>query len=196
MLLKTAEALGQKAEVQTLESHGAGENALHFFAGHLFDYAPVRWEGPAPIRLLRAGTMAAECEQAAALCLSLVRDGGCRWRDIAVVARGFEDYRGTLESVFRLYGVPLYTTGRSDLAAKPLPALIACAYEIIRGGWALDDMLSYLRTGLAGLGEGECDELESYLFKWQLRGSAWTRAGDWRQHPEGYGGDYTPEVEE
>ena len=196
ILLKEAEELGQKAAVQTLEQAGTEENALHFLAEHLFDYAPVRWEGPAPIRLLRAGTMAAECEQAAALCLSLVRDGGCRWRDIAVVARGFEDYRGTLESVFRLYGVPLYTTARSDLAAKPLPALIACAYEIIRGGWALDDMISYLRTGLAGLGEEECDELESYLFKWQLRGSAWTRAGDWRQHPEGYGGDYTPEVEE
>lgn len=195
-LAAAAEELGQRVTAKTLEGEDPQENPLRFFAEHLFDYSAVRWEGPAPLRLLRAGSMAAECEQAAALCLSLVRDGGCRWRDIAIVARGFEDYRGTLESVCRLYGVPLYTTGRSDLASKPLPALIACAYEIIRGGWALDDMISYLRTGLAGLSERECDELETYLFKWQLRGSAWTRARDWRQHPEGYGGEYTPEVEE
>ena len=195
-LKDAAEELGQTVRVTSLEGERADDNALRFFAEHMFDYTDAEWTGKAPIRLLRARSMSAECEQAAALCLSLVRDGGCRWRDIAIVARGFEDYRGTLESVFRHYGVPLFTASRSDLMAKPLPALIACAYEIIEGGWALDDMVSYLRTGLAGLTESECDELESYLFKWQLRGSAWTRQGDWRQHPEGYGGAYTPEVEE
>ena len=193
-LSELAEDLGQTVRVTKLES--AEGSALLFFAEHMFDYTDACFDGSAPIRLLRAQSISAECEQAAALCLSLVRDGGCRWRDIAIVVRGFEDYRGTLESVFRHYGVPLFTASRSDLMAKPLPALIACAYEIIEGGWALDDMVSYLRTGLAGLTESECDELESYLFKWQLRGSAWTRRGDWRQHPDGYGGEYTPEVEE
>ncbi len=193
-LQDAAEELGQAVQVTKLES--ADDSALRFFAEHMFDYTDAAFEGGAPVRLMRTQSMSAECEQAAALCLTLVRDGGCRWRDIAIVARGFDDYRGTLESVFRHYGVPLFTASRSDLMAKPLPALIACAYEILEGGWALDDMVSYLRTGLAGLTEKECDELESYLFKWQLRGSAWTRRGDWRQHPDGYGGEYTPEVEE
>ena len=195
-LKDVSEELGQTVRVTKLTSGDVHDNALHFFAEHMFDYADAAFDGSAPIRLIRAPGMSAECEEAAALCLSLVRDHGCRWRDIAIVARGFEDYRGTLESVFRHYGVPLFTASRSDLMAKPLPALIACAYEIIEGGWALDDMVSYLRTGLAGLTEAECDELEGYLFKWQLRGSAWTRRGDWRQHPDGYGGEYTNEVEE
>ena len=60
------------------------------------------------LRLLLAGSVEAECELAAARALELVRDGGCRWRDIAVAVRDFEDYRGALESAFRLYGVPLY----------------------------------------------------------------------------------------
>ena len=189
-----ARELGQTVTVDTRES-GRGD-ALGFFAEQLFRYSEAHFDGPAPIRLLRAESMAAECEQAAALCLELVRDRGCRWRDIAVTARGYEDYRGTLESVFRHYGVPLFTAARSDLPSKPLPAMIGCVYEILRGGWALDDMISYLRTGLAGLSESECDELERYLFKWQLRGSAWERRGDWRQHPDGYGAAYTPETEE
>ena len=78
---------------------------------------------------------------------------------------------------------------------KPLPALIASAYEIVQGGWALDDVMAYLRTGLAGLDERDCDELERYLFKWQIRGSAWERRGDWRQHPDGYGAEFTEETE-
>ena len=195
-LAAAAEELGQKPMVTRLETDGGEDNALRFFAEHLFDYTDARWQGDAPLRLIRAQSMTAECEEAAALCLSLVRDRGSRWRDIAIAARGFEDYRGTLESVFRHYGVPLFTAARSDLMAKPLPALIACAYEIIRGGWALDEVVSYLRTGLAGLDSAECDELESYLFKWQIRGSAWQRRRDWRQHPDGYGGEYTPEAEE
>ena len=195
-LIAAAEELGQKAEIKTLSSEPDRAAALAFFAEHMFDYTDARFDGAAPIRLIRAESMTAECEQAAALCLSLVRDGGCRWRDIALVARGWDDYRGTVESVFRHYGVPLFTAARSDLMAKPLPALIACAYEIIQGGWALDDVVSYLRTGLAGLDESECDELESYLFKWQIRGSAWQRARDWHQHPDGYDREYDEEVEE
>ena len=194
-LAAAAEELGEQPTVTRLEAE-RDENALRFFAEHLFDYSDVQWSGASPVRLIRARSMSAECEEAAALCLALVRDGGCRWRDIAIVARGFEDYRGTLESVFRHYGVPLFTAGRSDLMAKPLPALISCAYEILQGGWALDDVVSYLRTGLAGLDSAACDELESYLFKWQLRGSAWQRRRDWHQHPDDCGGTYTPEVEE
>jgi len=195
-LATAAEELGQKPTVTRMEAGDDADNALRFFAEHLFDYTDAHRHGTSPVRLIRAQSMTAECEEAADLCLSLVRDGGSRWRDIAVVARGFEDYRGTLESVFRHYGVPLFTAARSDLMAKPLPALISCAYEIIQGGWALDDVVSYLRTGLAGLDSAECDELESYLFKWQLHGSAWQRTRDWRQHPDGYGGEYTPAVEE
>ena len=195
-LSAAAEELGIGVRVTSLPPQPARSDALRFFAEHMFDYTDDTWSGSSPVRLLRAESLSAECEEAAALCLSLVRDGGCRWRDIAIVARGWEDYRPTLESVFRFYGVPLYTAARSDLMAKPLPAMIAGVYEILQGGWALDDMVSYLRTGLAGLTEAECDELESYLFKWQLRGSAWQRRGDWRQHPDGYGGEYTPEVEE
>ena len=195
-LSAAAEELGRRTEVRTLSAPSGRDEALGFFAEHMFDYSSAHFDAPAPIRLIRCESMAAECEQAAALCLALVRDGGCRWRDIALVARGWEDYRGTLESVFRHYGVPLFTAARSDLMAKPLPALIACAYEILQDGWALDDVISYLRTGLAGLDESECDELERYLFKWQLRGSAWERRSDWRQHPDGYGAAFTPDTEE
>ncbi len=185
---------GQPVEISALD--GGRDDALAFFADHMFSYSAAHFQTPVPIRLLRAESMAAECEYAAALCLELVRDKGCRWRDIAVAARGFEDYRGTLESVFHLYGVPLFTAAKSDLLAKPLPAMIACVYEIVRTNWALDDVISYLRTGLAGLDERECDELERYLFKWQIQGSAWERPGPWRQHPDGYGAKYTPESED
>ena len=189
-LLAEAKALGLETRIETLNRENR-DPALAFYADNMFRYADVRWEGgSAPIRLCAAESLSAECEAAAARALELCRDEGCRWRDIAVAVRGFEDYRGTLESVFRQYGVPLFTARRSELLRKPLPALIAGVYEILDGGWDVDDVIGLLRTGLTGLGLEECDLLADYIYKWQLRGSAWEREGDWRQHPEGYGAEY------
>ncbi len=195
-LLDEAKALGIPTETVTLT--GASKpDALRFFSDEVFSFSRERWAGDTPpIRLAAAESMSAECEYAAARVLALVREGGCRWRDIAIAVRGFEDYRGTLESVFRHYEIPLFTTRRSELLQKPLPALLSLAYEILEGGWEVDDVLSYLRAGLTGLDREESDLLGDYVYKWQLRAAAWERESDWRQHPEGYGNEYDEAAEE
>ena len=195
-LLRACSAeLGVETETRVFEGGEGKAPALRFFTERLFRFTAEKWEGEnGAISLHAAAGMAAECEFAAARALELVR-GGCRWRDIAVAARGFEDYRPMLESVFRHYGVPLYLTRRSELLQKPLPALIAGACELLENGWDVDELLSYLRTGLTGLSGDECDTLANYVFKWQLRAPAWESRGDWRQHPDGYGVKVTAESE-
>ncbi len=196
-LLADAEELGCSVQIERMDQRGEKNGALEYFIDNLFNYSAAPWDGETPdLRLSSAPDRIAECELAAARAIELVREKGCRWRDVAVAVRGFEDYRRTLESVFAHYGVPLYTARRSELLEKPLPALIAAAYEIVSGGWDVDDVASYMRTGLTGLTTEECDELENYLFLWQLRAPAWEREGDWRQHPDGYGGRFDEKTEE
>ena len=196
-LVADAEELGCSVQIERMDQRGEKNGALEYFTDSLFNYSAAPWDGPVPeIVLSAAPDVIAECELAAARAITLVREKGCRWRDIAVAVRGFEDYRRPLESVFAHYGVPLYTARRSALLEKPLPALIAAAYEIVSGGWDVDDVASYMRTGLAGLSSAECDELENYLFLWQLRAPAWEREGDWRQHPDGYGAEFDAAAEE
>ena len=195
-LLDTARELGVPARTERL-SGASKPDALRCFSEHMFSFSRERWEGEKPpIRLSAAESVTAECEAAAARVLELVRGEGCRWRDIAVAVRGFEDYRGTLESVFRHYGIPLFTARRSELLQKPLPALLSLAYEILESGWDVDDVIGYMRTGLTGLSREDCDLLCDYIYKWQLRAAAWERKGDWRQHPEGYGAAYDEAAEE
>ena len=196
-LLGMARELDCAVQIERTELRGDRDDALEYLCEHLFDYGAAPYPGEtAQIRLSAAPSLAAECELAAARALELVREQGCRWRDIAIAVRGFETYRRTLESVFEHYGVPLFTARRSELLQKPLPALIAAAYEIVGGGWDLDDVALYLRTGLTGLSTDECDELENYLYKWQLRAPGWEREGDWRQHPDGYGSACDERTEE
>lgn len=195
-LMDCAGELGCPLQIERMDAPGDRADCLRYLTDNLFSYSASLWAGKSPdIRLFAAPDPLAECELAAAAALSLVREEGCRWRDIAVAVRGFEDYRRVLESSFALYGVPLFTARKSELMQKPLPALIAAAYEIVGGGWDVDDVTDYLRTGLTGLSTDECDELENYLYKWQLRAPAWERESDWHQHPDGYGGKMDAEAE-
>jgi ATP-dependent helicase/nuclease subunit B len=153
----------------------------------LFSYTSAHFDDPAQtITVHTADDLTAECAWAASRALQLVQ-AGCRWRDIAIAARGFSDYAPALERMCAYYGVPLYFARRTDLLQKPLVALIRAAYDIVTGGWDAEDVSAYLRTGLAGLTPEETDTLENYVLLWSLRGGAWTRPEPWRQHPDGYG---------
>ena len=195
-LIAAAKANGAKYSIELSESESSKDPSLIYYGDMLFSYTGDKYEGESAISLHCAESLTAECEFAAAKALELVRDGGCRWRDIAIAARGFGDYRNVLANIFEQYGVPLFISDKSELMYKPLPLMISLAYEICAKGWEADDVISYMRTSLTGLSEDECDLLEGYIFKWQLRSSAWMRAEDWKQHPDGYRGEDNDESRE
>ena len=185
------------ADVQYIKIEKAEDiiNPLQQFADELFSYTDSVFPHDGKIRLFCCESMQAECEQAAAEILKLVREDNCRWQDIAIAVRGFEDYAAVLENTMEEYGVPLVSAGRAPVAAKPLPALISSAYSIVLGGWNTDDVISYMDTGLTGLSRDERDTLSAYIDFWDPDEDAWHSTRDWRQHPDGYGKEYTPETD-
>ena len=192
VLLDMADDCGVQATVESCPARAA-DTPLRVLEQQLFSYTSAHFDDPAQtITVHTADDLAAECAWAAARALQIVQSG-CRWRDIAIAVRGFSDYAPALERMCAYYGVPLYFARRTDLMQKPLVALIRAAYDIVTGGWDAEDVSAYLRTGLAGLTPEETDTLENYVLLWSLRGTAWTRAEPWRQHPDGFGGKITPE---
>ena len=191
-LKRMAEDLSVPCEAVT--AVGGGVGAMAFLERELFNFAPASFDGGGAVCLRRAGSISQECEAAAARCIDLARETGCRWRDIAVAVRSYDSYRASLESAFARCGVPLYSASKSPVTQKPLYTLISSAYETVTGGWSYEDVFTYLKTGLAGLTRAECDELENYAFTWSVKGTAWTRPGDWKMHPDGYGGKYDEQV--
>ena len=192
-LLRLAEQAGSRAETQTV-SDVASDDPMDVVERELFGFREKTFDPGGRVAICCAQDITGEVEAAAARCLALVRETGCRWRDIAVAARDYEIYRAALESIFPYYGIPLYAARKSDLSEKPLVALIAAAYAVVTGGWDGDDVFSYLKTGLTGLTRAECDELENYAFLWSIRGSGWTKPEDWTLHPDGFSASYTEET--
>jgi ATP-dependent helicase/nuclease subunit B len=190
-LIRIAKEQGNDTEILIADAENSKAPSLAFFEEKLFSFTTEVCENEASrIRVIRADSIRAECEMAAGLCLDFVRNTDCRFRDIAVAARGFDSYSSALDESFRLYGVPLFTARRGSILQKPAPALIASAFEIIHGGWDSDAVLSYLKTGLTGISQEDRDLLENYVTLWNIRGSMWTRNKAWTLHPEGFGLDY------
>ncbi len=167
------------------------ETALEYMADRFF--GPVeKWTGNCGgVELVKAENMFAEVEYVAARILELVRKEGCRFREIGVAARNLDEYAATIENVFERYGVPVYLSRRSDVLEKPVLSLLAGALDAVAGGYEYEDMFRWLKTGLAGLSDSECDLLENYVITWDVHGSMWVRDEDWTANPDGWREEFT-----
>lgn len=164
---------------------------MAFVEKELFSYENevLAGEKSENIKIFKCETVARECENAAAEVLRLVRDGGYRYKNIAVVSRNWESYESMADSIFEKYGVPVMFARKSDILRKPIMTLIISALDIIENDWDYMSVFQYLKTGLTGIDIDSRDELENYVLKWNIRGSMWFREEPWTFNPEGYKSD-------
>ena len=189
--LAREEGVPQEIQVRTQQAARKAES-LAYLEAHLFDQRPAPWTGEArELTLFTAHTPYSEVEWAAAEMIRLAREEGVRFRDMAVCARSMEDYGALIETVFARYGVPVFLSRMSDILQKPVLALITAALDTVAGNYQYDDLFRCLKTGLTGISQEECDLLENYALKWDLKGSRWTQKGPWAMHPRGYGLSFT-----
>ena len=189
-LERMARRVGAECEIEYLASPEG--TALQHLEHCFFDAESKVWpEKTESIRLAQAETAYTEAEWAAAEILSLVRSGRYRYRDIAVGVRDMETYGPILEDAFARCGIPAYMSCRSDLLEKPVMTMLLGAVDAVSGGFEYEDMFRYLKTGLAGITEDECDLLENYVVCWEIRGNMWIRDREWTAHPDGYGRDFS-----
>ncbi len=134
----------------------------------------------------------AECLYACARVRSLVCDEGYRYRDIAVVARQFDDYRALMEQAALRFDLPVFLDRKEEVLRKPLYHFLHAALESVLRGCPPETVFPMLKTGLFGLTWEECDKLENYVLAHRIRGSSWRAEADWVYPPSGYGREAGP----
>ena len=185
------EFLTCQSETSTASSSTHPE--LVFLERHIFDTVSPKYPGKSEaITVVEAPTRFAECEFAVSTVIDLVKNG-YRWRDIAIMAREWEEYASLCENIFEKYEVPYFSTGKADILGKPPLALIDAALEIATTGWEYKAVLRYLKLGLIDITTKDCALLENYVTKWQIRGSLWTK--EWKMPPSGYGREHENDEE-
>ena len=131
--------------------------------------APLGSAGDGKLTLTKCPSPYAEAEWAAATVQKLVR-AGCRWRDVTVVVRDAGAWCGILDAAFEKEGVPYFLSEKTDVTLRPLIKLILFALAVWQYNWRREDVIGYLKTGLAGADGDDINCFEEYLDVWKPRG--------------------------
>ncbi len=160
---------------------------------HMEDPTPVPDSGA--VELFSCADPFAEAECAASRIAALVQ-AGMRYRDIVIIARDADRWRGILDAELERAGIPYFLTQRTDITTKPIIKLLLSALALRANNWRRSDLLTYLKTGCTGLDRAEVDLLEDYITRWQLQGSAITAPDGWTMDPDGYVTQHTDRAAE
>ena len=189
-LVRMAREAGVQCRMEYLSRNG--DSPLDHLERHFFG-SDTAWEDETDaVALYEAATAYTEVEYVSAQIRQLAAQG-YRYRDIAVASRAMDVYGPLLESVFQRDGIPTYISRRSEILEKPVITLLLSAVDAVTGGFEYEDMFRYLKTGMTGVTAEECDLLENYVIRWDIRGAMWLRDVPWTANPDGYGVEMTEE---
>jgi len=157
-----------------------GSIELSHIEKYFFTYPIVKYEAQTKdISLLVSSNLFSEVEQTAIDIITLVRDEGLRFRDIAVVTRNLDGYSRLVQAIFPQYGIPFFIDMKRDIGSHPLVMLIKSTLEIFNRSFSYDGVFGYVKTGLCNISQEEANTLENYVLAWGIRGSKWYREEAW-----------------
>ena len=191
ILRRDCASLGIKSQTITLEENvRSTSSSLRLISSDLWQIDSYVKAEPCEylsdsVELYRAADIYDECEYAAAIIKKLV-ESGYRYREISIIARDTEKYRGIIDQALENFDIPYFLSDKTDLSLSPLSRLILSALKIANYGWQRSDVISHLKTGLCGISAREADIFEAYTAKWKINGKQFLSDSEWNMNPDGY----------
>lgn len=168
-----------------------GSSELSHLERYYFHFPYKTFDGRTKdIRIFKGLNLYSEIQSAAREIISLCRDKGLRFNNIAVVTRDLQSYEKLVQAIFSEYGIPYFIDRRRDINSNPLIILLNSVIEIFTKNWSYEAVFRYLKTGLVNLEREEVDIIENYVLANGIRGKKWIEE-QWT-----YGIDYSFEIEE
>ncbi|MBW8041514.1 MAG: hypothetical protein FVQ85_16170 [Planctomycetes bacterium] len=146
---------------------------------NVFELEPGKIPASDNVRIISAPNARAEVRFVARQILELVKEKGCRYRDIAVIASDIDRYEHYIRAYFDDYGVPFFIDKRKSLNQHPVVQLISSAMQVATGGFSHSDIFTYLKTDLVPIERCDVDVLENYCLEFGIGHSDWTSEQKW-----------------
>ena len=103
-----------------------------------------------------------------------VRQNDLRYRDMSVVARNIDDYKGIIDRVFPMYDIPVFVDRKISLASHSITVFITSILDIAISGFTYENVFSYIKSPFSPLTFEEADILENYCLAAGVRPFAWS----------------------
>ena len=175
-----------------------GNDELLHLEQNLFSFPYQRYEKKTNnITIFKALNKYTEVECMARDILSLCRDKGLRFCDIAVTTGDVQGYEKLVSAIFSEYGIPYFFDQKMDITTNPLIVLIVSAIEILYKNWQYESVFRYLKTGLCGIDIEDVDLIENYVLSAGIKGKRWTDGKPWCYWPDyGYEAELPDDLQE
>ena len=102
--------------------------------------------------------------------MSLVRDEGLRFREIAVIAGDIEEYGGLIYDTLSKSGLPCFLDSKKTIADNPFTEYIKASILVIEENFSYDAVMRYLRSGFSNIDINQADIFENYILKRGIKG--------------------------
>lgn len=126
------------------------------------------------VEIYSAKNLTDECNQVSRQIKQLLR-GGYKASEIAVITRDINKYRDEISSSFKKYEVPYFNDERQPINTQPLVVMIKYLLRCVNNSLNSDDIISLAKTGLTEISDSRINELENYIYLWNINGSKWTK---------------------
>lgn len=158
---------------------------LKFLEENIFKPSKTQFlKPPENITIYNAFDFNDECDYVAGSIQKLVCENNYRYKDFVILTRDINLYENYLKSYLKRYKIPYFMDIPEKLFNKNLIILMISAFDILHNNFSSDDVLRYLKTGLAGFTPDEVSALENYVLMWNIKNEMWTK--NFEAHPRGY----------
>ncbi|WP_416150502.1 helicase-exonuclease AddAB subunit AddB [Salipaludibacillus sp. HK11] len=136
------------------------------------------------VRVISSVHRRGEVERVAREIISLVRDQGYRYGEIAILLRNVGEYSDYFETIFQTEKIPFFTDQKRSALNHPLVEFIRSSLEVIQRHWQYEAVFRTLKTELLFPMNGEntrekVDQLENYVLSYGIRGKRWYSEKPW-----------------
>ena len=161
------------------------DKELLHLESELYAYPSRKYLDPITrLSVFAAANPDSEVEDLATRLISLVRDEGYRWKDIAVICNDLDSYSALIKRIFREYAIPFFMDQKKDIMDNPIIEFVLASLHCVERGYLYEDVFRCLKTGLGVLDDESCEKLENYVLANGIRGKRWKEPFTWGEEDE------------
>ena len=116
-----------------------------------------------------------ETVKTASKIVSLARDSGYRWKDIAVAVGDMDNYSINIKKVLTQYEIPFFLDKKRDIVGNPLTKFVLSLLDMFIFNFKHDSVFEFLKTGFSSLNFDETSKLENFALQYGIEGEKWFR---------------------
>lgn len=125
------------------------------------------------INLFLSANSYSEIEYVAEKIISLVRDGGIRYKDISIITKNIDNYASLVRAIFDKYDIPVFIDQKKDLSQNILIKYILGVLDIFAKNWDFESVINYIKLGFCDMSDEEIFKIENYARRFGIKYNKW-----------------------